>query len=60
MDRKPPRPELMSHPSIILTPHNSTGGATNETRVMDLFCENLRRFIKGEELLNAVDRARGY
>ncbi|HEU0073241.1 MAG TPA: D-2-hydroxyacid dehydrogenase [Dehalococcoidia bacterium] len=60
LDRKPPRPELMSHPSIILTPHNSTGGATSETRVMDLFCENLRRFVKGEDLLNVVDRARGY
>jgi len=60
LDRKPPRPELMSHPSIILTPHNSTGGATNETRVMDLFCENLRRYIKDEELLNVVDRDRGY
>lgn len=60
LDRKPPRAELMSHPSIILTPHNSTGGATKETRVIDLFCENLRRYIKGEELLNVVDRARGY
>ena len=60
MDRKPPRPELMSHPSIILTPHNSTGGTTHDTRVMDLFCENLRRYIKGEELLNVVDRERGY
>jgi phosphoglycerate dehydrogenase-like enzyme len=60
LDGKPPRPELLSHPGIILTPHVSTGGVTNDTAVIDLFCENLRRFIHGEALLNVVDRARGY
>jgi phosphoglycerate dehydrogenase-like enzyme len=60
MDGKPPRPELMSHPNVILTPHTSAAGASNDTAILDLFCENLRRFIKGEELLNVVDRARGY
>lgn len=60
LDGKPPRPELLSHPNVILTPHVSTGGASNDTAIMDLFCENLRRFIQGEELLNVVDRERGY
>jgi len=27
---------------------------------MNLFCENLRRYVSGEPLLNVVDRARGY
>ncbi len=60
LDRKPPRPELMSWPNIILTPHISTGGGGGEGAIMDLFCENLRRFIKNEPLLNVVDRERGY
>jgi phosphoglycerate dehydrogenase-like enzyme len=60
MDGKPPPPELMSHPNVILTPHTSAAGDSNDTAIRDLFCENLRRFIHGEELLNVVDRARGY
>jgi glyoxylate/hydroxypyruvate reductase len=60
MDGKPPRPELMAAPNVILTPHISNGGAAPGNEIMDLFCENLRRFVEGEELLNVVDRARGY
>jgi glyoxylate/hydroxypyruvate reductase A len=60
LDRKPPRPELMSNPNIILTPHVSTGGAGGDTGIRDVFLENLRRYIIGEELLNVVDRSRGY
>lgn len=57
---KPPRPELLSHPDIILTPHISAAGVTGGREMMDLFCENLRRFIDGEDLINVVDKARGY
>ena len=60
MDGKAPRQEFFTHPNVILTPHVSAGGATSDTAIIDLFCENLRRFIKGEEMLNLVDRARGY
>lgn len=57
---KPPRPELLSHPNVILTPHISAAGASDGTEIMDLFRENLRRFIHGEDLINVVDRAKGY
>ncbi len=60
LDGKPPRPELMAAPNVILTPHISTGGVTADGAFMDLFCENLRRFIHDEPLVNVVDRARGY
>jgi phosphoglycerate dehydrogenase-like enzyme len=60
LDGRPPRPELLSHPNIILTPHVSAAGVSSDTAVIDLFCENLRRYLKGEDLLNVVDRARGY
>jgi phosphoglycerate dehydrogenase-like enzyme len=60
MEGRPPRPEFFSYPNVILTPHVSTAGASSDTAIIDLFCDNLRRYIKGEELLNVVDRAKGY
>jgi phosphoglycerate dehydrogenase-like enzyme len=60
LERKPPRPELLSHPQVILTPHISGLGGGEDASFMQLFCENLRRHIAGEPLLNLVDRVRGY
>jgi phosphoglycerate dehydrogenase-like enzyme len=60
LDGKPPRPEFFSLPNAVLTPHISTGGSANDTRLMDLFVENLKRYVEGRELLNVVDRQRGY
>jgi glyoxylate/hydroxypyruvate reductase A len=60
LEGKLPRPELFTSPNVVLTPHLSAAGASSDTGFMDLFVENLRRYVKGEELLNVVDRARGY
>jgi phosphoglycerate dehydrogenase-like enzyme len=60
MEGKRPRPEYFSLPNAVLTPHISTGGALNDTGLMDLFVENLQRYLDGRELLNVVDRSRGY
>jgi phosphoglycerate dehydrogenase-like enzyme len=61
-DGKAPRPELMAARNLMLTPHISTSGegGPNQNLFMELFCENLRRFIANEPLLNVVDRERGY
>jgi hypothetical protein len=32
----------------------------HDERATDLFCENLGRYLMGEELLNVVDKLRGY
>ena len=49
---------------VMLTPHISgiSWGDIPETRmkILDIFCENLCRFRKGEELLNLVDLKQGY
>jgi phosphoglycerate dehydrogenase-like enzyme len=47
-------------PNVIVTPH--TAGAMQDywTPLVALFAENLRRFEKGEPLLNVVDKVAGY
>jgi phosphoglycerate dehydrogenase-like enzyme len=58
---RPPRPELVELPQILLTPHISGSGDTNVAEPLrQLFAENLRRYLDGRPLLNVVDRARGY
>jgi phosphoglycerate dehydrogenase-like enzyme len=56
----PPIPELLSAPNLIMTPHVS-GGADGDYRGgISVFCENLGRLLRGDELLNVVDWQRGY
>jgi D-2-hydroxyacid dehydrogenase (NADP+) len=58
---RPPRPELLEHPQVLLTPHISgRGDPSNWEPNRRLFADNLRRFLLGEPLLNVVDRQRGY
>jgi phosphoglycerate dehydrogenase-like enzyme len=47
-------------PNVIITPH--TAGAMHDfwTPLVALFAENLRRFERGDPLMNAVDKTAGY
>ena len=56
----PPESELWELPNVILTPHISAATYRYNDRATDLFAENLRRYLAGEELLNLVDKERGY
>jgi phosphoglycerate dehydrogenase-like enzyme len=47
-------------PNVIVTPHTSGAMRDYWTPLVALFAENLRRFEKGEALLNIVDKAAGY
>jgi phosphoglycerate dehydrogenase-like enzyme len=49
-----------SLPNAIVTPHTSWSSARALDRSVDLFCENLRRYTRGEELVNLVDPRVGY
>lgn len=61
LDGRPPRPELLAHPNILLTPHLSgAGDRSNRDLGRQLVADNVRRFLAGEPLLNVVDRQRGY
>ena len=47
-------------PNVIVTPHTAWSSARVLDRSIDLFCDNLRRFSRGEALRNVVDPAAGY
>jgi len=56
----PPDHPLWAMDNVILTPHWAGTSPKSWDRVFPLFCENLRRYLAGEPLLNVVDKARGY
>jgi phosphoglycerate dehydrogenase-like enzyme len=47
-------------PNVILTPHTAWSSARVLDRSIELFCDNLVRFSRGQELRNVVDPAAGY
>jgi phosphoglycerate dehydrogenase-like enzyme len=47
-------------PNVIVTPHIAGAMEDYWTPLVKLFAENLRRFERGESLLNVVDKAAGY
>lgn len=56
----PAESPLWDMPNVIITPHNSWSSPHIEEREIDLFLENLRRYVAGEPLLNVVDKQAGY
>jgi phosphoglycerate dehydrogenase-like enzyme len=47
-------------PNVVVTPHTSGAMQDYWTPLVELFADNLRRFEKGEPLLNVVDKVAGY
>jgi len=56
----PPDSPLWDMPNVMITPHRAGDSRRSHERFMDLFCENLRRYVAGEALLNVVDKEAGY
>jgi phosphoglycerate dehydrogenase-like enzyme len=56
----PPTSPLYDLPNVILTPHTSWSSTRVLDRSVELFCDNLRRFARGEPLVNLVDPDAGY
>jgi phosphoglycerate dehydrogenase-like enzyme len=51
---------LWGAPNVIITPHLSGLTGNYVERALDVLEVNLERKIRGEPLLNIVDRSRGY
>jgi phosphoglycerate dehydrogenase-like enzyme len=62
VEREPldPASPLWAMPNVLITPHTSSLRADYWDLATDLFIENLRRFDRGEPLLNVVDQEAGY
>ncbi len=56
----PPDHPLWKAPNVWITPHISYASPRTRERMIDLFFENLRRYLNGEPLLNVVDKEAGY
>lgn len=56
----PPPEEIWQLPNVVITPHTSGGTDVQQAKGIELFCENLQRYITGQSLLNVLDWARGY
>ncbi len=56
----PPDDPLWSAGNVIITCHSSGHSPQTEGRRLDLFAENVRRYVHGLPLLNVVDKQRGY
>ena len=60
LDVTDPEPLPSDHPlwgyeNVIITPHASGHSPHAKTRMFNLFCENLKRFVNNDPLINVVD-----
>jgi len=51
---------LWDAPNTVITPHLAGDSFQKERRCVEILCDNLQRFSRGEELVNLVDKRRGY
>ncbi len=51
----PAESPLWEMPSVLISPHSASTSDRENERIVDLFCENLTRYLQGEPLLNVLD-----
>lgn len=51
---------LWDMPQVIISPHSASTSDKENHKITELFCENLQRFLKGEDLVNVLDVNRLY
>jgi len=56
----PSESPLWEMPNVMITPHDAGSSPRSHERLMEVFLENLRRYVAGEPLLNVVDKRAGY
>lgn len=56
----PPQSPFWTMPNVLVVPHSASTSDRENGRITDLFCENIRRFLAGRELLNVLDVKRLY
>ena len=56
----PPESPVWDAPNLLLSPHSASNVVEENARIVDLFADNLRRYLSGEPLRNVFDAGRGY
>jgi phosphoglycerate dehydrogenase-like enzyme len=56
----PPESPLWAEPNVVITAHSSGLTPRSFERYQRLLLDNLQRWVRGEPLLNVVDKAAGY
>ncbi len=56
----PPGSPLWEMPNVLISPHSASTSDRENHRLTVLFCENLRRFLAGDPLINRLDTERLY
>src|SRR5205085_12075856 len=56
----PPESPLWGLSNVIVTPHISGFSPAGDQRAMELFAENMRRYLRGEQLLTLANISGGY
>jgi phosphoglycerate dehydrogenase-like enzyme len=56
----PAESPLWEMPNVLVSPHSASTSDRENERIVDLFCDNLRRFLDGQPLRNQLDVERMY
>lgn len=56
----PPDSPLWEMDNVLISPHTSALSIHENERIVELFCENLRRYLCGEDLINRIRPERPY
>ena len=51
---------LWDMPRVIITPHAAGGSPIRLDRTVELFCDNIERFLADKPLLSVIDKRKGY
>jgi glyoxylate/hydroxypyruvate reductase A len=51
---------LWDMPNVLITPHSMSTAFDENERLVDLFCDNLRRYLASQPLRNEFNKSRGY
>ena len=56
----PPESPLWSMPQVVISPHTASEDPGEPDRIAELFAQNLRRWVRGEAMVNVVDPVHFY
>jgi glyoxylate/hydroxypyruvate reductase A len=51
----PPDNPLWDMPNVIISPHSASTADTENSKIVEIFCANLKRYLVGEPMLNVLD-----